>query len=207
MNKTSINRQKIAILGDSGVGKTCLVNRLVFNMYINYNSSTIGAAYVTYRVNDNFTFDIWDTAGQERFHSLLPLYLRNANIIIIIIDINQTIENINNQFIKWFSYAKNNNNLLSKNYKFCVFFNKQDTNKNFQIPEHILNNIEISYINIISAKTSFNIDKVKQTLEKLANDYMENINPNVIPNNNTNNNNSFFNLNSIVKKIQSKCML
>jgi small GTP-binding protein len=96
---------------------------------------------------------IWDTAGQERFHSLLPMYLRNANIIFIVIDISHNLEQINKQFIKWFSYTKKNISLLNKDYKICLFFNKQDTNKYFQVPEDILKNEEISFINLISAKT------------------------------------------------------
>jgi len=204
MNKTSINKQKIAILGDSGVGKTCLVSRLVFNMYVNYTNQTIGAAFSTYKVNDEFIYEIWDTAGQERFHSLLPMYLRHTDIIFIIIDINHTIEHINRQFLKWFSYAKNNNNLLNKDYKICVFFNKQDINNIFQIPDHILNNIEISYITIISAKTGYNLDRIKYILENIAKNYIDNLCPHIKINDNDN---SYFNLDTIVNTIKSKCIL
>lgn len=202
MSKTYNYRQKVVILGDSGVGKTCLVNRLVFNMYINYTNPTIGAAFASYRVNDDFIYEIWDTAGQERFHSLLPMYLRNANIIFIVIDINQSIEQINRQFIKWFSYTKNNINLLNKDYKICLFFNKQDTNKYFQVPEDILNNIEISYITIISAKTGYNLDRIKYILENIAKNYIDNLYPSV----KMNDDNSYFNLDTVVKTIKSKCI-
>jgi Ras-related protein Rab-5C len=201
MSKTYNYRQKVVILGDSGVGKTCLVNRLVFNMYINYTNPTIGAAFASYRVNDDFIYEIWDTAGQERFHSLLPMYLRNANIIFIVIDINQSIEQINRQFIKWFSYTKNNINLLNKDYKICLFFNKQDTNKYFQVPEDILGNKEISFINLVSAQSGYNIDKIKLTLDSLAKIYMETVNPNVQNNNRIN-----YSLDLVVKTIKSKCI-
>ena len=201
MSKTFNYRQKVVILGDSGVGKTCLVNRLVFNMYINYTNPTIGAAFASYKVNDDFIYEIWDTAGQERFHSLLPMYLRNADIIFIVIDINQSIEQINRQFMKWFSYTKNNINLLNKDYKICLFFNKQDMNKYFQVPEDILGNKEISFINLMSAKTGYNIDKIKSTLESLAKIHMETVHPNVQNNNRIN-----YNLDLVVNTIKSKCM-
>jgi Ras-related protein Rab-5C len=201
MSKTFNYRQKVVILGDSGVGKTCLVNRLVFNMYINYTNPTIGAAFASYRVNDDFIYEIWDTAGQERFHSLLPMYLRNADIIFIVIDINKSIEQINRQFIKWFSYTKNNINLLNKDYKICLFFNKQDTNKYFQVPEDILGNKEISYINLVSAQSGYNIDKIKSTLDSLAKIHMETVHPNMQNNNRTN-----YNLDLVVNTIKSKCM-
>lgn len=203
MNKTSINRQKIAILGDSGVGKTCIVSRLVFDMYVNYTNQTIGAAFSTYKVNDEFIYEIWDTAGQERFHSLLPMYLRHADIVLIVIDINHTIEHINRQFLKWFSYTKNNSYLLNKDYKICVFFNKQDINKTFQVPEDIIQNEEIVFITVISAKTGLNLDKIKSFLDNFAKIYIDNLHPNI----QINEDNSYFNLNSIVKKIKSKCIL
>ncbi len=201
MSKTFNYRQKVAILGDSGVGKTCLVNRLVFNMYINYTNPTIGAAFASYVVNDDFIYEIWDTAGQERFHSLLPMYLRHTDIIFIVIDINQNIEDINKQFIKWFSYVKNNNNLLNKDYKICLFFNKLDTNKYFQVPEDILNNKEISFINLISAKTGYNIYKIKSTLDTLAKIHMETTQPNI-----QNNNGSIYDLDNVIKTIKLKCI-
>lgn len=201
MSKTYNYRQKVVILGDSGVGKTCLVNRLVFNMYINYTNPTIGAAFASYRANDDFIYEIWDTAGQERFHSLLPMYLRNANIIFIVIDISHNQEQINKQFIKWFSYTKNNINLLNKDYKICLFFNKQDTNKYFQVPEDILKNEEISFINLISAKTGYNIDKIKSTLDSLAKIHMNEVHPNVQNNNRIN-----YSLDLVVKTIKSKCI-
>ena len=201
MSKTFSYRQKVVILGDSGVGKTCLVNRLVFNRYINYTNPTIGAAFASYKVNDDFIYEIWDTAGQERFHSLLPMYLRHADIIFIVIDINHTIEEINRQFIKWFSYTKNNINLLNKDFKICLFFNKQDMNKYFQVPEDILGNKEISFINLISAKSGYNIDKIKSTLESLAKMHIETVNPNIQNNNRTN-----YNLDLVIDTIKSKCI-
>jgi Ras-related protein Rab-5C len=201
MSKTFSYRQKVVILGDSGVGKTCLVNRLVFNMYVNYTNPTIGAAFASYRVNDDFIYEIWDTAGQERFNSLLPMYLRNADVIFIVIDINHTIEEINRQYIKWFSYTKNNINLLNKDHKICLFFNKQDMNKYFQIPEDIIGNKEISFINLISAKSGYNIDKIKSTLDSLAKMHIETVHPNIQNNNRTN-----YNLDLVINTIKSKCI-
>jgi len=201
MSKTFSYRQKVVILGDSGVGKTCLVNRLVFNMYINYTNPTIGAAFASYRANDDFIYEIWDTAGQERFHSLLPMYLRNADVIFIVIDISHDLEQINKQYIKWFSYTKNNINLLNKDYKICLFFNKQDMNKYFQVPEDILKNEEISFINLISAKTGYNIDKIKLTLDSLAKIHIETVHPNTQNNNRIN-----YSLDLVVNTIKSKCI-
>jgi Ras-related protein Rab-5C len=55
-------------------------------------ASTIGARYCSCKhivEGETFVFDIWDTAGQERFHSLLPMYYRSANVIVICLDLSR----------------------------------------------------------------------------------------------------------------------
>jgi len=101
INNTMVKKIKLVLFGNSGAGKTCIVQRLRYNTF-NYNTDlTIGAAYTIYTVEPNIKIEIWDTAGQERFHSLLPLYARCAEIIIVVIDIEK---NIDEQFLKWNKY-------------------------------------------------------------------------------------------------------
>ena len=81
---------KIVLLGSPDVGKTAFSNRYVNNIFKNMYDSTIGAIFMTKTVNykDNIiNCEIWDTAGQERYRSIIPLYYRNANIIIIMFDL------------------------------------------------------------------------------------------------------------------------
>jgi len=77
---------KIVILGDSSVGKSSMVRRLISNIFIEHNESTIGAAFCQFRKND-ILFDIWDTAGQEKYRSITPMYYRSAEIAIIVFDV------------------------------------------------------------------------------------------------------------------------
>jgi len=94
MNKEMI-KIKICILGKSGVGKTALFKRLIQKQnYIHNNSEpvTIGAELynLVYKSDDKkYNLNIWDTAGQERYKSLLPLYYRYADIIILMYDITE----------------------------------------------------------------------------------------------------------------------
>lgn len=71
---------KLVFVGDSGVGKTSLVERTVKNSFTEFADSTIGAAFHKYtlKTDDNrtVTYNIWDTAGQERYRSLGPIYYR-----------------------------------------------------------------------------------------------------------------------------------
>ncbi|KAB5532285.1 hypothetical protein DKX38_018955 [Salix brachista] len=78
------------LLGDVGAGKSSLVLRFVKGQFVEFQESTIGAAFFsqTLAVNDaTVKFEIWDTAGQERYHSLAPMYYRGAAAAIIVYDI------------------------------------------------------------------------------------------------------------------------
>ncbi|XP_027933093.1 ras-related protein RHN1 isoform X1 [Vigna unguiculata] len=78
------------LLGDMGAGKSSLVLRFVKGQFLEFQESTIGAAFFsqTLAVNDaTVKFEIWDTAGQERYHSLAPMYYRGAAAAIIVYDI------------------------------------------------------------------------------------------------------------------------
>ncbi|KAG5413473.1 hypothetical protein IGI04_001040 [Brassica rapa subsp. trilocularis] len=77
------------LLGDVGAGKSSLVLRFVKDQFVEFQESTIGAAFFsqTLAVNDaTVKFEIWDTAGQERYHSLAPMYYRGAAAAIIVFD-------------------------------------------------------------------------------------------------------------------------
>lgn len=81
---------KLCVLGDSGVGKSSIVQRFVHNTFNPSVESTIGASFMTkcILVDDcTYKFNIWDTAGQERYRSLAPMYYRNAGAAVIVYDV------------------------------------------------------------------------------------------------------------------------
>lgn len=83
-------RWKLVLLGNTSAGKSSLVLRFVRNQYVEYQESTIGAAFLTRKIQldgKEIIFEIWDTAGQERYHSLIPMYYRGASIGIVAYDI------------------------------------------------------------------------------------------------------------------------
>ncbi|EFH69098.1 predicted protein [Arabidopsis lyrata subsp. lyrata] len=85
----SINA-KLVLLGDVGAGKSSLVLRFVKDQFVEFQESTIGAAFFsqTLAINDaTVKFEIWDTAGQERYHSLAPMYYRGVAAAIIVFDV------------------------------------------------------------------------------------------------------------------------
>ncbi|XP_037460981.1 ras-related protein RABF1-like [Triticum dicoccoides] len=82
---------KLVLLGDSGVGKSCIVLRFVRGQFDPTSKVTIGASFLsqTLALEDSTTvkFEIWDTAGQERYAALAPLYYRGAGAAIVVYDI------------------------------------------------------------------------------------------------------------------------
>ena len=85
-----IDPKKVVTVGDMGVGKTSIINAIKGEEFSSEVVSTIGASYVqcSFPVdNGTLLMNFWDTAGQERFHSLIPLYLRNADACVIVFDV------------------------------------------------------------------------------------------------------------------------
>ncbi|RQM29810.1 hypothetical protein B5M09_002273 [Aphanomyces astaci] len=81
---------KVVLIGDSGVGKSNLVQRFTKNKYNEASTQTIGFEFAakTIRVGDRrIKAQIWDTAGQERFQSLTAAYYRNAVGALVVYDI------------------------------------------------------------------------------------------------------------------------
>jgi len=81
---------KLVLLGEAAVGKSSIVMRFVNNEFQHNKEPTIGAAFLTQkcRFEDRvLRYEIWDTAGQERFHSLAPMYYRNAQAAVVVYDI------------------------------------------------------------------------------------------------------------------------
>lgn len=86
---------KVVILGDSGVGKTSLMNRYSSGKFTGQYKATIGADFLTKEcfISDQFgqrrhvTLQIWDTAGQERFQSLGNSFYRGSDACLLVYDI------------------------------------------------------------------------------------------------------------------------
>ena len=89
MSKTK-SQLKIIVLGDSGVGKTSLLNRFVTSEFSQTYKATIGADFMRKEIvieEKHISLQLWDTAGQERFQSLGSAFYRGADACILVFDI------------------------------------------------------------------------------------------------------------------------
>ncbi|XP_076822351.1 ras-related protein Rab-13-like isoform X2 [Clavelina lepadiformis] len=104
-------RKKIIVLGDSGAGKTALLKRIIYNNF-DQTQATVGLEFgvASAKVNGvHYTkLEIWDTAGSEKFRSLAPLYMRDADGVIMVyaVDDPQSFESLEG-WISAFKFAKN----------------------------------------------------------------------------------------------------
>merc|ERR1712070_1370522 len=119
---------KVIILGDSGVGKTSLMNQYVNKKFSTQYKATIGADFLTKEVmvDDRLvTMQIWDTAGQERFQSLGVAFYRGADSCVLVYDVTnpKTFENLDNWRDEFLIQASPKN---PDNFPFVVLGNKID---------------------------------------------------------------------------------
>ncbi|WMV31411.1 hypothetical protein MTR67_024796 [Solanum verrucosum] len=108
---------KLLLIGDSGVGKSCLLLRFADDTYLESYISTIGVDFKIRTVEQDgktIKLQIWDTAGQERFRTITSSYYRGAHGIIVVYDVTDQ-ESFNN-VKQWLSeidrYASDNVNKI-----------------------------------------------------------------------------------------------
>ena len=100
---------KVILVGDTGVGKTCIILRYL-NKYSQNIKTTINISfYSKIEIIDNYkiNFQIWDTVGQERYRSLNSLFFKDAHICIFVYDITRE-ESFNNIKNYWYESAITN---------------------------------------------------------------------------------------------------
>ncbi|SCU88229.1 LADA_0E08944g1_1 [Lachancea dasiensis] len=125
---TSVTSIKLVLLGEAAVGKSSIVLRFVSNDFAENKEPTIGAAFLTQRVNmgdHTIKFEIWDTAGQERFASLAPMYYRNAQAALVVYDVTKP-----QSFIKARHWVKELHEQASRDIIIALVGNKLDIIEN-----------------------------------------------------------------------------
>ncbi|ARF09964.1 Ras family GTPase [Indivirus ILV1] len=118
---------KVIVVGDSGVGKSNIVNRFINNTFTNDAKSTIGIDFQVKTLDlgpETIKIQIWDTAGQERFRSIHRSYYKYSSGIIIVFDLTnrQSFEHIE----KWIEEIEKSVDNNLKNIKFLLVGNKSD---------------------------------------------------------------------------------
>ena len=127
---------KIVLLGDGGVGKTCIISRYISGQYDGTSAATNGASYCSKSVNfsqlnKTLLLDVWDTAGQERYRALTKFFYKDAAVCILVYDITKrkTFDNLKSY---WYEQLKENS---GKNIVVGIAGNKCDLYEEEEVSE------------------------------------------------------------------------
>jgi len=170
---------KCVLLGDGGVGKSCLMNRFVNNKFDSQSFHTIGVEFLNKDVqieSRTYTLQIWDTAGQERFKSLRTPFYRGSDCCILTFAINdrQSFIDIGMWKNEFLYYA----DVREDQFPFVLLGNKSDIGERSISNEEILhwcdNNGKIPYFET-SAKDATNVQEAFTAAVKRIMEYDNNL--------------------------------
>ncbi|VVT57866.1 uncharacterized protein SAPINGB_P005909 [Magnusiomyces paraingens] len=86
----AVEKYKLVLLGEQSVGKTSLLSRFMYDSFDSQYKATIGIDFMSktmYLADRTIRLQLWDTAGQERFRTLIPSYIRDSHVAIVVYDI------------------------------------------------------------------------------------------------------------------------
>ena len=126
-DEQEIPKYKLIFLGDAMVGKSCIIGRFVKGTFTKEYDATVGLDFQSKIVkideqdDQKIKFLLYDTAGQEKFRSIIPMYTRNADIILLVYDV--TSKDSFTHISNWF---KDLTNINKEDVIFVVVGNKID---------------------------------------------------------------------------------
>jgi len=163
---------KIALLGNSGVGKTSIIQRYTSNIFQPGIMSTTGASYSNKIVHLNdiiLQLDLWDTAGQEKYRSLGRNFYRDAYIIILVYDITTKLS-FNGLKEIWYPDLQK----FGEKYNIlAVVGNKNDLYEKEDVDEDEARAFAQEINAVFDTVSAKNGDNIENLFEKLINKYCE----------------------------------
>lgn len=156
---------KLLLIGDSGVGKSCLLLRFADHSYTESYISTIGVDFKIRTIDldgKTIKLQIWDTAGQERFRTITSSYYRGAHGIIVVYDVTdvESFDNVKQWLNEIDRYASENVNKLLVGNK-CDLRNKRAVE--YETAADFADKLDIPFLET-SAKEATNVEKAFLTM-------------------------------------------
>ena len=153
---------KMIVIGDSGVGKSCLTMRATKDYFEDFYSPTVGFEFFTFniKINDKIVkLQIWDTCGQEVYRSLISSFYRNSSLAIMVYSVDN--EDSFKHLDSWLNEIKTQSN---PDVKIFLIGNKIDLDDKRKIQindgETFKNENQINLFMETSAKTGFNAQNI-----------------------------------------------
>ena len=153
---------KIIVVGNSGVGKSCLSLRAAEDIFKETHQLTLGTEIYNFKVKINdkpINLQIWDTCGQETYRSLIHGFYRNSSLAILVYSIDN-LKSFEDLGI-WLNDIKTNS---SPDIKIFLIGNKNDLNAEREVPtekaKQFKEENDIVLFMESSAKTGYNVQKI-----------------------------------------------
>ena len=150
------------VIGDAGVGKSCLSNKATKDTFEDFYQATVGFEFLTFNAkidNKVVRLQIWDTCGQEIYRSLISSFYRNSSLAMMVyaIDSKESFLHINT----WLKEVKLQSN---PDIKIFLIGNKADLEDNRQVnfdeAKKFKEENNLQYLNETSAKSGLNAKEV-----------------------------------------------
>ncbi|XP_062857527.1 ras-related protein Rab-15 [Trichomycterus rosablanca] len=157
---------RLLLLGDSGVGKTCLLCRFTDNEFHPSHISTIGVDFKmkTLEIDGiKVRIQIWDTAGQERYQTITKQYYRRAQGIFLVYDI--TSERSFQHIMKW---ASDVDEYAPEKVQKILIGNKSDEYQKRQVATEQGNKLAKAYGMDFYETSAFNNHNITESFTRLA---------------------------------------
>ncbi|KAK6480302.1 ras-related protein Rab-6A-like isoform X2 [Huso huso] len=160
-----LRKFKLVFLGEQSVGKTSLITRFMYDSFDNTYQATIGIDFLSktmYLEDRTVRLQLWDTAGQERFRSLIPSYIRDSTIAVVVYDIT----NLNSfqQTSKWIDDVRTER---GSDVIIMLVGNKTDLadkrQVSVEVAERKSRELNVMYIET-SAKAGYNVKQLNESL-------------------------------------------
>lgn len=107
-NPIIVNELKITFVGDAGVGKTKIIDRIVNNLYTDVYQPSFGIDLISKNIKyhgQNIKLIIWDSSGLEKYKGLIPSYARNSSVVFLVYDI--SVKSSFDNIPKWITFIRN----------------------------------------------------------------------------------------------------
>ncbi|KAL0901194.1 hypothetical protein ABMA27_006499 [Loxostege sticticalis] len=160
-----LRKFKLVFLGEQSVGKTSLITRFMYDSFDNTYQATIGIDFLSktmYLEDRTVRLQLWDTAGQERFRSLIPSYIRDSTVAVVVYDI--TNANSFHQTSKWIDDVRTER---GSDVIIMLVGNKTDLSDKRQVStedgDRKAKELNVMFIET-SAKAGYNVKQVRGTV-------------------------------------------
>ena len=153
---------KMIVIGDAGVGKSCLTSKAAKGIFDDSYSATVGFEFLTFSVKIEgkvIKLQIWDTCGQEIYRSLISSFYRNASLAMMVYAIDSK-----ESFIHIETWLKEVKLQSNPDIKIFLIGNKADLDQEREVQLNVAKQFKdengIHYFNEASAKSGLNAQQV-----------------------------------------------